>query len=107
MLLDEGGSHFPFFITHTLLNQSYPGSITDHGNGVYFAFPALSEKGYLDVRIQVDTPGGHSSIPPKHTVRPFVHNTRNINQLVLSEHWISCAAHHYTGGKPSCPSTIS
>ncbi len=32
-----------------------------------FATPALSEKGYLDVRIEVTAKGGHSSVPPPHT----------------------------------------
>ncbi|KAH7913034.1 hypothetical protein BJ138DRAFT_1146880 [Hygrophoropsis aurantiaca] len=36
-------------------------------SGTIFATPAVAEKGYLDVRIEVLTPGGHSSRPPKHT----------------------------------------
>jgi Gly-Xaa carboxypeptidase len=38
--------------------------------GAVFAAPAISEKGYIDIRIEVTTPGGHSSIPPAshHTV---------------------------------------
>ncbi|KAE9399968.1 Zn-dependent exopeptidase [Gymnopus androsaceus JB14] len=35
--------------------------------GVIFAGPGISEKGYLDARIEVLSPGGHSSIPPDHT----------------------------------------
>jgi len=35
--------------------------------GAQFALPALGEKGYFDVRITVDTAGGHSSVPPDHT----------------------------------------
>jgi Gly-Xaa carboxypeptidase len=31
------------------------------------AVPAIAEKGGFDVRIDVHTPGGHSSIPPPHT----------------------------------------
>lgn len=27
----------------------------------------MAEKGYLDVEVRVETKGGHSSIPPKHT----------------------------------------
>ncbi|KAH9935922.1 carboxypeptidase S [Epithele typhae] len=50
MLLDEGGSYG-----------------TPYGEGVIFATPALSEKGYLDVRVEVTTKGGHSSVPPAHT----------------------------------------
>ncbi|EGN95017.1 hypothetical protein SERLA73DRAFT_61542 [Serpula lacrymans var. lacrymans S7.3] len=36
-------------------------------SGTIFASPAVAEKGYLDVRVDVSTPGGHSSKPPKHT----------------------------------------
>jgi len=35
--------------------------------GKPFAMPALGEKGYVDVRITVETAGGHSSVPPVHT----------------------------------------
>ncbi|KII87435.1 hypothetical protein PLICRDRAFT_43075 [Plicaturopsis crispa FD-325 SS-3] len=35
--------------------------------GSIIAMPAIGEKGYLDTRIQVSAPGGHSSIPPAHT----------------------------------------
>ncbi|KAI0693188.1 carboxypeptidase S [Cerioporus squamosus] len=50
LMLDEGGSYG-----------------TPFGDDVIFAVPALSEKGYLDVRIELTTKGGHSSVPPKHT----------------------------------------
>lgn len=30
--------------------------------------PSVAEKGKLDIRMEVSAPGGHSSIPPKHTV---------------------------------------
>lgn len=38
--------------------------------GAVFAAPAVGEKGYIDTRVEVTTPGGHSSIPPasRHTV---------------------------------------
>lgn len=32
-----------------------------------YALPAVGEKGYLDVEMTVETKGGHSSIPPKHS----------------------------------------
>lgn len=35
--------------------------------GEMFALPAVAEKGYLDAEIKVITPGGHSSVPPRHT----------------------------------------
>ncbi|PWN27918.1 carboxypeptidase S [Jaminaea rosea] len=37
------------------------------GMGTAYAGPATSEKGYLDVRVTVRTPGGHSSVPPRRT----------------------------------------
>ncbi|KAL5325634.1 hypothetical protein ACEPPN_006762 [Leptodophora sp. 'Broadleaf-Isolate-01'] len=36
-------------------------------DGAVFALPGLGEKGYFDVKISVETAGGHSSVPPDHT----------------------------------------
>jgi Gly-Xaa carboxypeptidase len=36
-------------------------------DGAVFAQPGIAEKGYLDVRVEVTSAGGHSSIPPEHT----------------------------------------
>lgn len=36
--------------------------------GTLVAFPGVAEKGYLDVVVEVSAPGGHSSVPPLHTV---------------------------------------
>ncbi|KAI5949214.1 hypothetical protein KGF57_004812 [Candida theae] len=48
--------------------------IIDEGNEAYeeieglkLILPATGEKGYLDSVIELYTPGGHSSVPPKHT----------------------------------------
>ncbi|KAK7060895.1 hypothetical protein VNI00_000628 [Paramarasmius palmivorus] len=35
--------------------------------GTVFATPGIAEKGYLDTRVEVSSPGGHSSVPPSHT----------------------------------------
>lgn len=48
MIVDEGGGYSDL-------------------SGTVFATPAVAEKGYLDVRMDVLTPGGHSSRPPRHT----------------------------------------
>ncbi|KIJ65156.1 hypothetical protein HYDPIDRAFT_39784 [Hydnomerulius pinastri MD-312] len=48
MIVDEGGGYSDL-------------------SGTVFATPAVAEKGYMDVRMDVLTPGGHSSRPPKHT----------------------------------------
>ncbi|KAI5987097.1 hypothetical protein EDD15DRAFT_1509304 [Pisolithus albus] len=47
--------------------------IVDEGSGYgeifgrYLAMPGVAEKGSVNVRIEVTTPGGHSSLPPTHT----------------------------------------
>ncbi|KAK7686392.1 hypothetical protein QCA50_010616 [Cerrena zonata] len=48
LLVDEGGDY-----------------MIEHGK--VFATPGIAEKGYIDVRIDVESPGGHSSVPPSHT----------------------------------------
>lgn len=48
MLVDEGGK----------ISEQYGG---------VFALPSVAEKGYLDVRLELSAPGGHSSVPPPHT----------------------------------------
>ncbi|KAF7370753.1 Gly-X carboxypeptidase [Mycena sanguinolenta] len=42
------------------------GGFTDE-SGTVFAIPSVAEKGYLDVHVEVTSPGGHSSVPPAHT----------------------------------------
>ncbi|KAF7370754.1 Gly-X carboxypeptidase [Mycena sanguinolenta] len=42
------------------------GGFTDR-YGTVFATPGVAEKGYLDVHLEVTSPGGHSSVPPAHT----------------------------------------
>jgi Gly-Xaa carboxypeptidase len=37
--------------------------------GTVAALPGVAEKGYLDVVVDVTSPGGHSSVPPDHTGR--------------------------------------
>ncbi|KAJ1311788.1 hypothetical protein OPQ81_010254 [Rhizoctonia solani] len=49
-----------------LVDEGAPGGIQTI-DGISVAQPAVAEKGYLDVRVEVATPGGHSSVPPEHT----------------------------------------
>lgn len=49
--------------------------------GATFALPAIGEKGYLDVRIEVFTKGGHSSVPPQHTVWIYWVHSPQPNQI--------------------------
>lgn len=74
MIIDEGGrSLFLVVIPHTKLIASHAAFLAIGGYaeeyGAAVATPAIGEKGYLDVRVDVTTPGGHSSVPPVHTVR--------------------------------------
>lgn len=47
--------------------------IVDEGTGLWYesgalyALPTIAERGYADIRLRVETPGGHSSMPPDHT----------------------------------------
>ncbi|KAH9936403.1 uncharacterized protein B0H18DRAFT_973711, partial [Fomitopsis serialis] len=47
--------------------------IVDEGGGyavrgdALMSSPAVAEKGKLDARLEISTPGGHSSVPPRHT----------------------------------------
>ncbi|KAH0836638.1 hypothetical protein J3R83DRAFT_8356 [Lanmaoa asiatica] len=69
----RGAAHIASYLEHTygrdafamVIDEGSP--VSDYGDGVYFASPALSEKGYFNVRIEVATAGGHSSLPPAHT----------------------------------------
>lgn len=54
MLVDEGGE---------IMRADAPGL----NLGIAVAAPAVAEKGYLDARITVHSPGGHSSEPKRHT----------------------------------------
>ncbi|KAG1843807.1 hypothetical protein DFJ58DRAFT_844227 [Suillus subalutaceus] len=68
----EGAGHLARYLEETYGRDSFAllldegSDYTDMG-GVVFATPSTSEKGYLDVKITLSTPGGHSSVPPSHT----------------------------------------
>ncbi|KAI0731172.1 carboxypeptidase S [Earliella scabrosa] len=88
MLVDEGGG----------FAQEFDGVI---------ATPAIAEKGYLDVRVEVTSPGGHSSVPPSHTTigilsQLLVHYEANPYEARLSRgtpmYWkAQCLAAHAPG----------
>ncbi|CAI5759319.1 unnamed protein product [Candida verbasci] len=74
---EESAGSGAFEINKHLVSKYGPDSILqiiDEGNegfvdieGSKFILPATGEKGYLDSIIEFYTPGGHSSVPPKHT----------------------------------------
>ncbi|KAH7345332.1 carboxypeptidase S [Rhizoctonia solani] len=51
----------------SMLVDEGAGIDSEHFGGIPVALPAVGEKGYLDVGIEVVTPGGHSSVPPAHS----------------------------------------
>ncbi|KAI0704317.1 hypothetical protein BC835DRAFT_817562 [Cytidiella melzeri] len=70
----NGAGEIAKYLTATYGKDSFAALIDEgfgfgahYGGDVLFAGPATGEKGYLDVRVEVSTPGGHSSIPPRHT----------------------------------------
>ncbi|KAG0709350.1 hypothetical protein DFH29DRAFT_1027587 [Suillus ampliporus] len=91
--------------------------LVDEGSGYgetygrVIAVPAIGEKGSLNVRIKVTSPGGHSSLPPPHTSigmlaellvqyekNPFeVHLTRGSPTYMSAQ----CMAQHAPGVSPS------
>ncbi|KIJ65717.1 hypothetical protein HYDPIDRAFT_39633 [Hydnomerulius pinastri MD-312] len=68
----EGAGSIATYLEETYGRDGFA-LILDEGGGcekdgdVIFANPSVSEKGYLDVQVEVSTPGGHSSVPPEHT----------------------------------------
>ncbi|VVT56784.1 uncharacterized protein SAPINGB_P005271 [Magnusiomyces paraingens] len=50
---------------HSIIDEGGLGVIKQQG--VKFALPGVIEKGMFDIKVQLNTPGGHSSMPPDHT----------------------------------------
>ncbi|KAJ7737717.1 hypothetical protein B0H16DRAFT_103158 [Mycena metata] len=73
---EAGGAQGAGHLAPALLERFGPDSfamIMDEGGGSWeqfgglFAFPSVAERGSANVKIEVQTPGGHSSVPPEHT----------------------------------------
>jgi len=50
------------------LTMTVPVGVFGAIDGSIIAVPGVTEKGYVDTRVTVSTAGGHSSVPPPHTV---------------------------------------
>lgn len=87
LILDEGG-----------------GQLEKHDATTYIASPNTSEKGYMDMVVELTTPGGHSSVPPDHTsIGMMSELVRNIEsdpfESILSSRnptlqYLECLAEH-------------
>ncbi|KAJ7093466.1 hypothetical protein B0H15DRAFT_159098 [Mycena belliarum] len=73
---EVGGYQGAGYLGPALLERFGPDSfamVVDEGSGytdafgAVFASPGIAEKGYVNVNVEVQTPGGHSSVPPAHT----------------------------------------
>jgi Gly-Xaa carboxypeptidase len=65
LLVDEGGQFQDRY--QRLLLIPLIGLFAEIGGSVIFLV-GTAEKGLLDTKLTVMTPGGHSSVPPPHTV---------------------------------------
>ncbi|KAJ7096137.1 carboxypeptidase S [Mycena epipterygia] len=73
---EAGGYHGAGHLGPALLERFGEDSfamIVDEGSGysdifgAIFAAPGVAEKGHVNINVEVQTPGGHSSVPPAHT----------------------------------------
>lgn len=56
--------------------------------GAVIATPGVAEKGYIDMNVVVNGKGGHSSVPPPHTVLSEIFLSANpFTDLQNIEHW--------------------
>jgi Gly-Xaa carboxypeptidase len=69
LLVDEGSEYQDTYVNISRLSTliALAGTYEDIGGSI-IATPGITEKGYFDTRVAVSTPGGHSSVPPPHTV---------------------------------------
>lgn len=66
-IIDEGGNGIAPALAKILKGDMSAESKDHEDVDLFFASPATGEKGYLDVRIEINMAGGHSSVPPDHT----------------------------------------
>jgi len=65
-MIDEGCTPTIFNSLSAFSNSILAGFMEQYGT--VFANPGIAEKGSMNVNIDVTTSGGHSSVPPPHTV---------------------------------------
>ena len=73
-----GGDGFAFIVDEGAGFSGQYGSV--------FATPGIAEKGSSEVKIEVATAGGHSSVPPPHTVS-FSCYCMAKYLMIITEHW--------------------
>ncbi|KAJ7220299.1 hypothetical protein GGX14DRAFT_434106 [Mycena pura] len=65
----EGAGHLSAALLEAYEENAFAFIIDEGGQmfGAIVALPGVTEKGYMDVVVEVTSPGGHSSVPPDHT----------------------------------------
>jgi len=63
---------FPLYMDESRPNNTTSAAGFQELFGSVVALPAVAEKGYIDIELSVASPGGHSSIPPEHTVGSII-----------------------------------
>lgn len=102
----EGAGHIAPYL-ESIYGKDGIALIVDEGGlglgemfGAGFASPSTGEKGYLDVRFTLDTPGGHSSVPPVGLYNIPASDADEITGPHRHRH--ALCARHRTRGAPLC-----
>lgn len=72
-----------------LIDEGFSGLSNDYG--AFVLSMGMAEKGSVDVGIKVENPGGHSSVPPKHTgsqSQSFTYQSHDGNAECLSRNHV-------------------
>ena len=103
LIVDEGGTPALFAWPREFHNVHLESDGFLETYGSVTALPSVTEKGYLDIRLTVSSPGGHSSIPPVHTVEFSVPDllAAILTPAFNPDHRPPRGSHCGTGGKPS------
>ncbi|KAL2868410.1 Gly-Xaa carboxypeptidase [Aspergillus lucknowensis] len=100
-ILDEGGMGL------STLRSSSASALHDEEDNVIYALPDVGEKGALDIILSLSVPGGHSSVPPKHTgigiMSEIIYNLENTELDIFTpslgpdhptRRMLECQVHH-------------
>ncbi|KAJ3187999.1 hypothetical protein HDU85_006392 [Gaertneriomyces sp. JEL0708] len=111
---DRGARHISAYLEKTYGRDGFAAIVDEGGLGIgpafgdtIFALPATGEKGYVDIVVTVDVPGGHSSVPPDHTgIGVLADVIKHLESNPDSPHltsrnpylsYLQCAAEHSDG----------
>jgi len=94
MVVDEGCKSLMICEGCKVVHELYPAGFTRQFGSVV-ASPGIAEKGFINVLVEVTAPGGHSSIPPAHTVISFFIASISLIKSLQSIGILSALLVHY------------